>query len=146
LVDTTLKNIGIDYTIGRRSGVATGNQPYDLPRFIMSGHYGDPDRLRQLLKARALRVNGYSPGETDIDDTVEQVRLTGDFTDPPNCYADDSGQLPVKRQSDQALTITLPDPRLPGPIRINCLKSGGEDGGWKWFGLLYHIVESKPAG
>lgn len=144
-VDQVLGDLGMAHVIGRRSGVATGHRPYDLPRFIQTGKYGDTDRLRQLLKTTHLPIDSFSPDKSDITTDQESIELFGNELlrgdgDPPVCYADGHGKIDIIKSGPDTMRLTIPKQQLSGSLRINCLRQKTPEGPWQWYGLLYYVM------
>ncbi|WP_143130994.1 polysaccharide deacetylase family protein [Roseospirillum parvum] len=140
---------GFEVAFGQHSGVVGVTEPrFYLPRFALNESYGDPERVRLALSARALAVGELTPEDPYLGPGADNPPLFG-FTvleqagpalarlEHMACYASHLGQ--VERQLiGPRVEVRLATPFPSGRGRINCTLPDGR-GGWYWLGRQFVI-------
>lgn len=131
---------------GHHSGGVHVNSDFlALPRFTMTGDYGDLDRFILTANALPLPVEDIVPEDTIF---FQNPPIIG-FTVTPeiqnlsrlSCFASNLGRLPLTRIGGNRIEIRSGQPFVDRRTRINCTmpdetRVPGELRRWRWFGML----------
>ena len=142
-VIAVVKESGYKAAFGQHSGVATRTQPFFfLPRFSMNETYAAPERLRLVLDALPLPVEGFRPADPLVaaggNPPIVRFTLPAAAGEPGRltCYL--SGSRAAHRLSGRRVELRLPGPLPKGRSRLNCTLPGPE-GRWQWYGTQFYV-------
>lgn len=137
---------GFAAAFGRHSGVLYAGEDFHfLPRFAMTGSFGDVDRFRLAASALALRVKDVLPTDRLLEEAdnppVYGFTVVGEAVwriDALACYASALGRARIEKLGAARVEIRLPAPFPRGQGRINCTLPEG-DGRWRWYGTQFYV-------
>lgn len=141
---------GFDAALGQQSGVASpASDRFALPRFIMTGDYGDIDRFRTIARALPLPVTGLAPDDPLLSENPPDVGFTVAAELEPDlkslsCFTSGLGRTKPQIVGKNRVELRFPAPFEPGRLRINCtMPSDTEDPDgaprWRWLGFLFTV-------
>ncbi|MDD9899970.1 MAG: polysaccharide deacetylase family protein [Alphaproteobacteria bacterium] len=134
---------GFKAAVGQQSGVAhAGSDMMALPRFIMTGEYGDLDRFRLTVRARPLPVSDVMPDSPGLDDDNQPIigftlapelqSRAGDLS----CFVSDIGKTDIQQLGGNRIEIRLDTSFFDKKNRINCTMPTDNADEWRWFGMI----------
>ncbi|MCG8547275.1 MAG: polysaccharide deacetylase family protein [Alphaproteobacteria bacterium] len=144
--EIVVRAAGYKAAFGQHSSPLAAYWPvYYMPRFPLNESYGAIDRLRLILNALPLPVNGFGP----VNPLVTEVRnppqfwfiadaSAGDLSSLA-CYRTGRGKIPVERRDGRRVEVSFADPFASGRTRINCTMPPAAAGRWRWFGMQYYV-------
>ena len=140
---------GFTAAFGQQSSVASASSDlFALPRFSMTGAYGDLDRFRMIVNALPLPITNLEPA----DPYVKNNRPAIGFSVPPalkaqlpglHCFAADQPPPMLKFAGDTRVELRLRQPVEDDKLRLSCTMAAPDYGDapprWRWFGTLIGI-------
>lgn len=159
-----LKKRLIDYhfaaAFGLQSGaIHTGSDFLALPRFTMTGNFGDADRFLLTANALPLPISDIVPEDTLLSHNPPLVGFTvsPEITNLSrlSCFASSgAGKLSLAKLSGNRVEIRPDQPFTERRTRINCtlpnaVNIPGEPKSWRWVGLLFiapDVADVAPSG
>lgn len=146
---------GFKAAFGQQSGVAyAGADLFMLPRFSMTGSYGDLDRFQLTALALPLPVQDVSPRDPYIHDTTPEIGFT---VDPAlknqikamSCFSSAAEKANLQIIAGNRVEIRLEKPFEDERGRINCTMPGPmdetrEQPRWRWFGMMLTMPVTYP--
>lgn len=143
-----VRETGFKAAFGQHSGVATGDEPFYMPRFALNEHYGAPDRFRMVAAALPIRATDVSPAAPTLDENTNPPRYGFTVTDTAvvdrlgalNCFGPD-GQRAQTEILGPRVEVRLAAAIPTGRGRINCTlpAAGPNQGRWHWRGTLFTV-------
>lgn len=136
---------GFDAALGLQSGPAhAGSNILALPRFTMSGHYGDLDRFRMVTNTAPLFVSDVEPAQTFVTQPITQIGFTTpasteDEIKNISCHISNQRKPKVEFLGNRVEIIPA-EPITGERTRINCTLPNhkAQEKQWRWFGMLFH--------
>lgn len=145
---TLAKKQGYEASLGLHSGaVYSGSDLFALPRFSMTGQYGDIERFRLVTKSLPLPVKDLEPS----DPLLKSKTFYTGFTLPKTlhldanklaCFISNQGKAEIEKLGTR---IEIRSKNLQPDetrIRLNCTipgpQSAEDETQWRWLGILYH--------
>jgi peptidoglycan/xylan/chitin deacetylase (PgdA/CDA1 family) len=143
-LENLTKLSGFAAAFGQHSGVAhTSSNFFYLPRFSLSGNYGDLERFRLSANAVALPVTDITPIDSLIGDqnppAIGFTLLPG-YDVPKNlaCYISQIGEAEVQRIADIRIEVRVKKSFIKGRTRLNCT-ARGKSNRWHWLGRQFFV-------
>lgn len=144
-----LRDQGFDTAFGIHSGVVgLTSDPMALPRFPMTGEFGDAERFRLSINTLPLPVYDATPNDSILEQNPpDNVAFTvddavGDLSQL-RCYASDQGQVPIEI-AQRRVRISIRYPFDAGRARLNCTIPALYNDGpmrWRWYGRQFTIQD-----
>lgn len=141
-----VKSRGFRAAFAQYSGVAAeGADLFTLPRFPINERYGDIDRYRLVVNARAMPVEDILPASPLLDPgnnpPAYGFSLTRDIAglSALACYPShlsEPATLSIIR--NRRVEVRFAEPFPPGRNRINCTLPG-PNGRWYWLGRYFYV-------
>lgn len=143
-----VKSHGFRAAFAQYSGVAPqGADLFTLPRFPINERYGDIDRFRLVVNARALPAANILPEGPVLDPANNPPAYGFSLTrDIPGlsalaCYPSHmSSQADVSIIRGRRVEVRFAEPFPPGRNRINCTLPGA-NGRWYWLGRYFYVPQ-----
>ncbi len=142
----TVKNMGFTAGFSQHSGVfnATSDMFY-IPRFSLNERYATPQRIQQVLNARAFPITSFTPTNPQID-TINPPKIQ--FTVANNiaslhnmgCFYNGTAKMQTHIEYP-TVTLTFDTPFTVGRHRINCTAPHPDNRGYRWLGMQFVVDE-----
>jgi len=135
-----VRRAGYHAAFGQHSGAAWAMaDAFYLPRFGVTGPYGDLERFRLAARALPLPAVDVTPADPALkaNPPAFGFTLTEEVPgiDGLTCFASHQGQLRVERLGPR-IEVRMSKPFPPGRGRLNCTVATLE-GRWRWFGWQF---------
>ena len=140
-----LKDLNIEFAFGQHSGIIHKNtNQYYLPRFALNEHYGKIDRFIFSANTKPLVIKNLLPNKIFLTENKKpkiQFGLISKINgNQLNCFSNSGGEwgnVDLKIDQNNKVTLNLNEPFLKGRGKINCTAKKNED--WLWFGHQFIV-------
>lgn len=146
-----LAGYGFKGVFGQHSGVIHSKSDFlALPRFTMTGDYGDLDRFILTARALPLPVQDIVPDNTIVRENPPHIgfTVTPEITNISKlaCFASNVGKLTLLRLGGNRIELRPEQPFVDRRTRVNCTLvdsavTPGEPRRWRWFGLMFLLPD-----
>lgn len=140
-----LQKYSFKAAFGQQSGVAHAKSDlFALPRFTLTGAYGDFDRFLLTVHAKPLPVSDVMPEDMVLTQNPPLIgfTVTPEITDLSklSCFVSGKGKVELARLGDNRIEIRLSEPFDDRGTRVNCTMPDddavpGQPQNWRWFGM-----------
>lgn len=134
--------LGFAAGFGQHSGVIHAeDDPFVLPRFVMTDAFGDVSRFRIAANALPLRVRDVLPADPLLAAADNPPALGFTLVDSGvarlSCYGA-GGAAKVEILGEERVEVRFAKPLAQGRARINCTAPAG-DGRMRWWGIQLFV-------